>query len=185
MSGPAPTAFDTAFEITVGHEGSFSNEQADPGNWTGGAVGQGQLRGTKYGISAASFPTLDIPNLTLDQARSIYKTSYWDKLCLDTADPGLGLIAFDSSVNNGVGAATKWLQAALGVTADGVFGPLSQKALANCQGDKAQQALTEMHASRIRFMAGLNNWANFSGGWSRRLAALPYQAATMPKLPAA
>lgn len=173
------TAFDQAFDIVIGHEGGYSDNQSDPGNWTGGAVGKGVCKGTKYGISAASYPNVDIANLTLDEAKSLYKTGYWDKLHLDTADPGLALIAFDASVNNGVGAATKWLQGALGVAADGVFGSGTAAALKACTGTKASEALVALHASRINMMAELPTWKTFGRGWSKRLAQIPFQAAGM------
>jgi hypothetical protein len=37
------------------------------------------LKGIKYGISAASYPTLDISNVTLTQAQDIYEADYWAK----------------------------------------------------------------------------------------------------------
>jgi lysozyme family protein len=49
-----PSDFNIAFELTVGHEGGYSNNPDDPGNWTGGDVGEGQLKGTKYGVSGLS-----------------------------------------------------------------------------------------------------------------------------------
>jgi len=58
--------FDQAFALVVGIEGGFSTDQNDPGNWTSGKVCIGEFKGTKYGISAASYPHLDIPNLTPD-----------------------------------------------------------------------------------------------------------------------
>jgi hypothetical protein len=45
--------FDRAFEETIGLEGGFSRNPDDNGNWTGGRRGLGELKGTKYGISAA------------------------------------------------------------------------------------------------------------------------------------
>ena len=71
--------FLKAFELLIGHEGAYGNDPADPGNWTGGARGRGKLKGTKYGISAASYPTLDIANLTLGQVEDIYERDYWAK----------------------------------------------------------------------------------------------------------
>jgi lysozyme family protein len=161
------SAFDQAFAIVVGHEGGYVNNPADPGGET------------KYGISKRSYPDLDIANLTETDAEAIYKRDYWDKLSLDIADAGLALVAFDAAVNNGVGAAIKWLQGALGVTPDGVIGPQTLSALAACAGDKAQAALVGMHASRINMMANLDTWKTFGGGWSKRLAQIPFQAAIM------
>lgn len=161
------SAFEQAFAIVIGHEGGYSKNPADPGGET------------KYGISKRAYPNLDIGGLTLDGAKRIYKSDYWDKLQLDSADPGLALIAFDAAVNNGVGAATKWLQGALGVEADGVMGSVTQAALRSCSGDKAQQTLIALHGARIDMMAKLPTWNKFGRGWSKRLASLPFQAAGM------
>lgn len=161
------SAFDQAFEIVVGHEGGYVDNPADPGGET------------KYGVSKRAHPDVDIANLTLDGAKQIYKAQYWDKLFLDTADPRLALAAFDAAVNNGVGAATKWLQSALGVAADGIIGSATKAALAACTGDKWQAAFVELHAQRINMMANLSTWKQFGKGWSRRLAQLPLQAAGM------
>jgi len=152
--------FQRAFTTTVGLEGGYSSLSADPGNWTGGAPNAGDLKGTKYGISAASYPTLDIATLTLDQARAIYKRDYWDRIGADALAPSLALLAFDAAVNNGVGRAKQWLQ------------------LVQRQPD-ARAACIEFMAQRILFMASLPGWRNFGLGWARRLARLPYEVAVI------
>ena len=73
-------SFDPFYALTKVNEGGFDLTPSDPGNWTGGAVGKGQLRGTNTGIAAASFPTLDIKNLTDDQIKFIYDTNYVDNV---------------------------------------------------------------------------------------------------------
>jgi hypothetical protein len=55
--------FDRTFEQTIGLEGGFSRDADDNGSWTGGRKGLGDLKGTKYGISAAQYPSLDIEHL--------------------------------------------------------------------------------------------------------------------------
>ena len=170
------SAFDQAFEIVVGHEGGYTDNPQDRGNWDSGVIGQGNLKGTKYGISAAAYPSLDIVGLTLDAAKAIYLADYWQKAACDLLDPGLALIVFDAAVNNGVGRAVRWLQAAVGVTDDGVIGDRTKEAIAKAD---PLATLTEVHASRTHFMAGLPTWPTFGKGWARRLANLPYQAAGM------
>ena len=66
------TTFDQAFAIVIGEEGGYVNDPNDPGGET------------KYGIAKNSHPNVDIANLTLDQAKAIYKTEYWDKVFGDT-----------------------------------------------------------------------------------------------------
>ena len=63
--------FAAAFAVVLGHEGGYTADPTDPGNWTGGAPGRGECRGTNWGISAASYPDLPIRALTPDQARTM------------------------------------------------------------------------------------------------------------------
>lgn len=170
-------SFTRAFAVVVGEEGGYSADAADPGNWTGGAVGQGALRGTKFGISAASYPALDIEHLTLADAQAIYRRDYWDRVQGDALPPPLALLVFDAAVNNGLERAARWLQAAVGVAEDGVIGPETVAAVAARAGDAAGLG-AEFLAQRTVFMADLPTWRTFGLGWARRLAALPYRAMT-------
>ena len=65
--------FDAAFARLLGNEGGFDDDARDRGNWTGGRIGVGELKGTKYGVSAAAFPDLDIAvavQITSDDVRA-------------------------------------------------------------------------------------------------------------------
>ena len=171
-------SFLAAFALLIGHEGGLSLVPSDPGNWTGGAVGKGKLVGTKFGISAAAFPTLDIPNLSLVAAQAIYRAQYWMPLLLDSVAPQLALLVFDSAVNNGVSRAARLLQAAVHAKPDGIVGTATIAAINRSCADQAalDAACAEFQAQRVMFMAGLSTWSDFGLGWSRRLCALPFQA---------
>lgn len=174
------TLFEQAFKIVVGHEGGYCCERADPGNWTGGAVGVGDLRGTKFGISAGSYPNLDIANLTVSSAQVTYFRDYWTKVAADQLPPPLALLVFDAAVNNGVGRAARWLQAAVGSVPDGEIGPSTLSAVRAQSAERGGAAVcAEFQAQRLAFMAGLPTWRIFGLGWARRLCALPFQAMTM------
>ena len=175
------TTFDQAFKVVVGHEGGFTQDPRDPGNWTGGGTGQGVLRGTCWGISAASYPGLDIARLTVADAQAIYRRDYWDRVAGDQLPPPLALLVFDAAVNAGVGRAARWLQGAVGVDADGVIGPatLAAAQAAHVHPARGVDACAEFGARRLLFMAGLPTWRTFGPGWSRRLSRLPYEAMGM------
>lgn len=79
--------FLKAFDLTVGLEGSYSNDPSDPGGET------------KYGISKRYHPTLDIKNLTLEQAEAIYLKEYWIPAGCDNAPYPMDVCLFDSQVN--------------------------------------------------------------------------------------
>ena len=170
------SAFDQAFAIVIGHEGGYSNEREDAGNWTGGIVGVGICKGTKYGISAAAYPGLEIAALSLDGAKDIYRRDYWQKIRGNDLPPPLALLVFDAAVNNGPAQAVRWLQAAANVTIDGIIGPHTLSAVAQAQG---ATLCAEFQAQRTYFMANLATWRTFGMGWARRLCALPYQSLTM------
>jgi lysozyme family protein len=161
--------FARCLAFTLGAEGGFSNNPADPGNWTGSAIGHGALHGTKYGISAAVYPGLNIALLSEDQAAAIYKRDYWNLLRGDELATPIALVAFDAAVNAGPRRAVMWLQQAVSATPDGVIGPATIAALR--AGDPlliAQEALVR----RLDFSTRLPAWQSFSLGWSRRIIAL-------------
>ena len=166
-------AFDAAFERLVGHEGGYTANPADPGNWTGGACGRGQCLGTRWGVSAAAYPGLDIKTLTLVEARAIYRRDYWDRIGGDKLAPAVAYVMFDAAVNNGVWRSVQILQVALNLKQDGVIGPAT---LAEAGWAEPQVLVTELVARRILFMSKLATWPTFGLGWARRLAALPMEA---------
>ena len=122
--------FFPAFTHTVGIEGGYANDPADPGGET------------RFGISQRSYPELDIAGLSVDQAREIYKRDFWDKLRLDeVTDQALAAELFDSAVNCGAMSAGRWLQQSLnlvgghvlnGLMVDGVVGSKTLVAVNSC-----------------------------------------------------
>lgn len=170
--------FALAFKLLIGHEGGYTDNPDDPGNWTGGKVNSGTCKGTNYGISAASYPSLDIAGLTLHDAMTIYERDYWRKAGCADLPARAAFIVFDAAVNNGVGRAVRWLQTVVGSPADGAYGPNTRRAVNAALGkDPSGDTIAgEFHASRLRFMVELDTWKTFGGGWSRRLAKIPLQA---------
>ena len=138
--------------FTLHEEGGLSVMSQDPGNWTGGKVGRGVLRGTKYGIAAASHPTLDIHGLTLAQACDIYWHEYvlvphFDRLALP-----LLMVAFDAGVNCGPVHAGRWLQQA--------------------ETEPSERAQIErLTALSLAYHRSLKTWPTFGKTWGRRICA--------------
>lgn len=158
--------FDKAFKLTVGAEGGYTADRKDKGNWTGGRIGVGELKGTKYGISAASFPDLDIKNLTLDQSKAIYRRDYWNAIMADQLPDGVDLIVFDAAVNHGVKEASRMLQfAVVPQYIDGTIGPMTIKAAAS---KPARDTIKEIAARRHLLWGNLSTFSTYGLGWSRR-----------------
>lgn len=169
--------FASCFAVVVGLEGGYDNSSYDPGNWTGGRVGSGILKGTAWGISAGSYPALNIRGLSQADAQAIYLRDYWTPASCDIMPTGLALMVFDSAVNNGVHRAITFLQIMLKVDADGIVGPRTLAAIAAISDVDA--ACIEFLAQRLRFMASLPTWATFGLGWSRRLCGLPFKVSAL------
>lgn len=150
-------SFDDAVARLLGEEGGYTNDSRDAGGET------------KYGISRAAYPSVDIASLTLDGAKAIYKRDYWDALRCDELPPRIAAALFDSAVNSGRGPATRWLQQALNVTADGVIGPATIQAAKQAAGD-AEGVLMRFFGYRLRMLADLATWPAFGRGWARRVA---------------
>lgn len=159
--------FDKAFDLLIGHEGGFTNLRTDPGNWTGGKVGSGTLKGTKYGIAANSYPNLDIKNITLQQAKQIYKRDYWDKVKGDQLPPELAFHVFDMAVNGGISRGIKLLQKTVGTTEDGLIGPAT---LAAVNRMNVHDAILIYNANRLQFYTSLGTFGTFGKGWINRVA---------------
>lgn len=159
--------FSDAFTAVVGVEQGYTTDPRDPGNWTGGKVNAGSCKGTKYGVSAASYPTLDIAGLTLDAAQAIYKRDFWDRLQGDQLDPGLAFQAFDAAVNCGVGTAAKWLQRAARASVDGVIGAQSVAAI---RAIEPWRVAMRLNAYRLLSNAQAGTFATYGKGWSVRVA---------------
>src|SRR5215813_10752033 len=103
--------FAKAIEMVIAtHEGGFQKRVDDPGNWTPA----GELRGTKFGISAHSFPDVDIEALTLNEAEELYRKVWGIFASLE--DQRVLTKVLDLAVNMqwaGNGPATRILQRAV------------------------------------------------------------------------
>jgi lysozyme family protein len=175
---PVP-GFEFAFWMVIGHEGKLSLNPRDDGNWTGGRQGVGELKGTKFGISAASYPHLDIRNLTLEEAKAIYLRDYWGKGKCEQLPPPLALLYFDACVNAGFGSidnprATIWLQRSLGVAQDSIIGPITLAAARRAVENESRITSTVARYQKERTFHNMTarRWVEFGEGWTIRTYAV-------------
>lgn len=159
-----------SFELVLPHvfnsEGGLSMDRNDRGNWTTGVIGKGELKGTNHGISAMSFPNVDIASLTKEKAESIYKKQYWDAVAGDDLPSGLDYSVFDFAVNSGAPRAVKFLQRLIGAKPDGHVG---MKTLAALEGKDIVAIIETYNAKRLKFMKSLRTWNLYGNGWERRV----------------
>lgn len=142
--------------FTLHEEGGLSTDRADPGNWTGGKVGEGEFKGTKYGIAASSHPGLDIRNLTVGEAGNIYWSEYMPSE-FRVLNPALAMVIFDCGVNCGVGEAEKVLAEA-------------RRAI----GTDAQ--VRAASAANLAYHKRLRTWSRYGKVWGGRIDRCQTQA---------
>lgn len=147
--------FDDIFERVIGNEGGYVDNPADPGGET------------NWGISKRSYPTVDIKNLTKEDAKGIYFRDFWQAAQMDQYDAAIAFQVFDAAVNHGIRPAIRFLQQAAGVTQDGVVGAQTVNAIRN----KSPSDMVILIISyRLEFWTSLNTWTTFGRGWARRAA---------------
>lgn len=145
---------------TIELEGGFTDHPDDRGNYTP----SGELKGTKYGISARAYPSLDIKNLSYEEAYKIYELDYWDKVVKIHYPREIKPMMFDMAVNHGINGANKILQRAAKVKADGIIGPVTMLAVKNVtitdlalERCKRFALITEKRPKNLVFLKG---WIN-------------------------
>ena len=163
-----------SLEAILHHEGGYVNHPKDPG-------GETNLGVTKR-VYEDFGGTKDMKNLTREDVEPIYKKNYWDRVKGDHLPAGLDLCVFDFGVNAGTGRAAKYLQTLIGTVADGGIGPNTLKALDSyIQTNGVENTIKSYQADRQKFYEGLDTFATFGRGWTRRVNETTEMAIAMTK----
>ena len=163
-----------SLEAILHHEGGYVNHPKDPG-------GETNLGVTKR-VYEDFGGTKDMKDLTREDVEPIYKKNYWDRVKGDHLPAGLDLCVFDFGVNAGTGRAAKYLQTLIGTVADGGIGPNTLKALDSyIQTNGVENTIKSYQADRQKFYEGLDTFATFGRGWTRRVEETTEMALAMTK----
>jgi lysozyme family protein len=154
--------FAISLQMTLRHEGGYSNDKHDPGGATMRGVTWREYNRYR---KAKGLPIRPVRECTVEEMHDIYRRNYWDAMNCDSLPAGLDFAIFDLAVNNGVGRAKQFLPRAMQAT-DG-----SSRALVNSICDQ-----------RLAFDKGLRIWRVFGRGWSRRIAEVRAASLGMAKL---
>lgn len=175
--------FEKAFNATLKHEGAYSDHALDAGGKTKYGIIERVAR--QHGYAG------EMKDLSLDFAKKIYRSDYWDKNNLDAVAkvcPEAAVEMFDTGVNMGVGIAARFLQQALNVlnrdqalypdliedgkigpTTIGVLAKLSDKDKANCV-----KILNTLQGARyIEICRAKKTQEAFIRGWLSRVEFAP------------
>lgn len=121
--------FDECFELILEIEGGYSDHPSDKGGKTNYGITEATLSAAyRAGIVSHN----NIKDLTVEEAKTIYKVNYWDKCKCDDLPKPLDLYVFDTAVNCGVGTSAKFLQEVINkvvgantLAVDGIVGAMT------------------------------------------------------------
>lgn len=160
-----PSAFDRAIARVFAHEGGYVDHPHDPGGATNRGITLKTLAKWR-GVDWRYLPKSEVYNLTADEAKAIYKARYWDSVRGDDLPAGLAYAMFDYGVNSGPRRAIIALQSILGVTADGIIGGMTLRAI---RGRNEAELIRFLQSQRLSFMQRLRHWRHFARGWTKRV----------------
>lgn len=153
--------FAACLACVLQSEGGWSDDPRDPGGATNKGITLATYQAVRPGATKA-----DLKAISDEMVSLIYKNRYWDKVRGDDLPDGLDLVAFDAAVNSGVWRGSKWLQSAVGATADGEIGTKTIRAAKQA---KAADAIRRAVQARKNFLLSLKTWPTYGKGWSSRL----------------
>lgn len=161
-----PVQFNYSIKFVFGSEGVDSDDAEDHGGRT------------RYGISQAAYPKLNIASLTKDQALELYYQDYWIVSGCNYYTVELGAVVLDTAVNCGVPRTLKWLQRActqLGypLKDDGVLGQKTRMAIGLADNYRLAILLVSQRLRHyIKIVDMEEDQGEFLHGWTLRVANL-------------
>ena len=150
------TPFQEALHLTLLAEGGYQNLRTDPGNVAPHGVGGGTNFGITQRTYDAFYDSLDLPYKPVryikpSEVRAIYEREYWRAagcpVLLEAGRVKLAQVTFDWAVHGGVTKARTFVQAAVGASPDGVWGPRTLDAFSDVADETAANALLRLRTA--------------------------------------
>lgn len=128
---------------------------------------------TKYGIAKNANPNVDITNLNWETAKEIYYKKYWLAANCDKLSNQIAILHFDSAVNHGVSRSIKFLQCAINVTDDGIFGQQTLDAINKLNSlDVCNSICNQREKFYNDIVLNKPTQSKFLKGWLRRITEI-------------
>lgn len=161
-----------SFELMLQSEGGFANHPSDPG----GMTNLGVTKATWENWIGRQSDEAEMRGLTPEKVEPMYKKKFWDAVRGDEVKLGLDYLLFDFAVNAGAGRAIKTLQTAIGVPADGGFGPITMASMKSYEPVKLIERFSQ---AKEDFYRSLNTFDVFGKGWLNRVERVKAEALKM------
>jgi lysozyme family protein len=177
--------FSRALAHVLAMEGGYTEDPYDPGGPTNLGITLAEFARDKgVAVTADTFAQLKagLKALPAATAARIYRARYWEPARCPDLPPPLAFFHFDTAVNQGVGAAARMLQEAVGAAVDGVVGA---DTLAKAAAEPVAASLARYADIRRRHYRALATFWRFGRGWLARVDATLAAASTLPAAAAA
>jgi lysozyme family protein len=155
--------FEKSIELVLAHEGGYVHHVLDPG----GRTNLGVTQRVWEDYVGHKVDEAEMRSLTKEMVSPLYRKEYWDAVHGDKLPCGADYLAFDFAVNAGAFRSIKTIQRALNITADGVIGPVTLKAI---QETNAEEFIDNFTDAKESFYKSLANFQTFGRGWLNRVA---------------
>lgn len=162
----------SAFTFHPDVEGGFTVDN-------GGATNYGITQHTADAYNASQgISPMDVKDMTQDDAKHIAKDVYFDGPGFGNLPSRTATAVFDYGYNSGPNQAIKDLQRTVGVNADGLMGPQTQKAVDKYVSQNGEDALLNDYIGRRQQLMGSliynhpDKYAPSAVGWAHRIANL-------------
>lgn len=147
-------------------EGGYGWDRNDPGGPTKWGI-------TCYDLAEYLHQTMNsmaewapkVEAMTLATADAIYLKKYNPAVNFNNLVPGSDFAMIDFDINSGV-TAVELAQKIVGVTVDGVCGPITTAAINNMA---ASAFIGQLCDARLLFLESLSIWPDFKNGWTSRV----------------
>jgi lysozyme family protein len=168
----ASQSYEASLARVLAHEGGYTNHHADPGGPTNFGITIADYRHyVKPGATAA-----DVRAMKLDEAKTVYRTKYWNALRCDELPAGIDYAVFDYGVNSGVARSGRVLRRRLDLPYGGI---VTDEVIAGARSANAQSLIIFICDERLRFLQSLKTWSVFGKGWGRRVVEVKTAALSM------
>lgn len=157
--------FEPAFAYVMSHE--------DPG--LTGKVTRDSGGVTRWGISQRAYPSLDIANLSLEDAAGIYRNDYFTPIHgFDIVSQRVASKLLDIAVNMGRVAAAKMLQRAVKIPVDGKIGAITLGAVNRSDAEALlAELVVHCEAQYYAIVQARPAYDKYLKGWLARARDLP------------
>ncbi len=174
----AAARFATCLDVVLKLEGGYVDDPADPGGATNMGITRATLAAWRGVSPASALAKAEVKALGRAEAAEIYRGQYWNRCRCGDLPAGLDLAVFDFAVNSGPDRAIRALQGAVGVSSDGIIGPITLAAVADRR-SVLDKLIATICDGRLSFLQRLATYATFGRGWSSRVATIRRAALQM------